>query len=167
MANIGLRAMMLDATYPFGAQVPKALRLPFQPFSNARPHWVGIDQARTLSAMSTIASAAPIPELRDLIAVLLRLDSKAEWRALIDQRGEDYHRWRLESPPVRGINRSSMWQTAPGVRTFTPSLEYVDGAHIVQDVVDTTGAAIPVLVAHMAAFREQWRACLQPLSGGA
>jgi hypothetical protein len=163
MANLTLRTLMLHKEYPFDVKVKTALRAPVPPFSDDRRHWIGYYDHPVLTAL---AESSPHEQLRNLVTVLVALVSGPQWAALDDQRGQDHHRWRTESPYVRSTPRRSMWKSSAGTRQFEPPPPFATSPTMVDSIVGTSKDAISVLTPAMREFRVAWLECVEPLSGG-
>jgi len=81
-----------------------------------------------------------------------------EWSDLDRQRGEDFHRWRYESPYVTGINKSSRWVDDPEKHTrtlgFGGAPEYTEATDVVDEVCRIAHAALVGLEHPLRGVRE-------------
>jgi len=151
MLNIGFRVVMIHSGYPWGTACSKRLLQPFQPFSNRREDWVGLSELKAFGEITRASRAVP---LRRLHGALSRLAADDVWAAVDEQRGEDHHRWRYESPHVDGLNKRSPWMTQPGAVSFDgPTAAYVDADRIVEEVCEVAHNGLIRLTRAMREFR--------------
>lgn len=164
-ANIVLRALVLDAGYPF-SWTRKRPRVP-PVFSGDKDDWPPLSEIDT---MTQIAQASPHPGLQQLSATLRDLWSSKEWRALDHLRARDFHQARRESPIVARSPRATAWEEQPGQRTLslgpdsTPTLEQATAE--IDDLLATVRGAVDLLPAFMERFLEDWQQAADTLGHG-
>jgi hypothetical protein len=169
LANLFLRALMLDSSYPFGAVCPKRFGIRFPVLSDERACWIALSE---LPSLELVVEAAPHESLRRLFAPVLELLQRAEWRQLDERRAADFHRWRDETPLVAGAERSPLWRHDPIKRTRTLEIvaiktpEPAAAASVVNDIISISRSALDLMEPTMRRFRETWMEVMSDLSGG-
>jgi hypothetical protein len=168
LANWCARALMLARAYPWDwVGDPKALRQTFDVFSELPAHWIFATQG---VAVTVIAGRAEDEGVRALGVGLEQFVKSEPWTSLYGQRGEDFHRWRYESPYVVGIDKSSAWIDDAERRVRTLPFgggQYTEAAEIVDDVCQMAHAAIVRLGSAMTTVRDGFTDALPFLSEGA
>jgi hypothetical protein len=167
LANIVVRALMLDEAYPWSAVVPNMLRTPFLPFSDRKEHWVGMS---AISHLTNVASAAAFPSVSTMAAIVRQLSLDVRWRRLEDQRGRDFHRAREESPVVARSPRSSAWSVDSGGTTLglgPPAMpDPAIAEHAINEIAAISAAGLAALADQLQPFRLAWMTAIGEVSGG-
>jgi hypothetical protein len=169
LTNWCARAAMLSPDYPWGwGGSPNCLRQRFSVFSENIEQWL---MAKKGTAVADILSRARDPGLAQVADALTVFLDSSEWKELSSQRGEDFHRWRYESPYVTAIAKASRWIDDPTRRTRTLPIgtapEYTVATAIVDDVCRMSHAAAMTLSKALTGVRLGFAKGVPFLSGGA
>jgi hypothetical protein len=169
LANLLVRALMLDSTYPFGVDCPNKLRRPFPVYSDNPAAWISLSE---LHSLEQLFEAAPHESLRSLYVTVIELRNQPEWRALEERRAVDFHRWRDETPLVAGAERATLWRHDPIGRTRTLELRAsttpgpATAVSAVNEIVSVSRHALDLLESPMHRWRQTWMDAMSHLSGG-
>lgn len=165
MLNMGFRIAMIHPDYPWGVAVkPRSARTPFPPFSENRRDWVDLGAT---AAFRDVVSASKHRALIRLHGAIDRMVRDPAWVAVDDQRGEDHHRWRFESPYVAGLNRRSAWVEGDGFVSISgPEHDYTDANNIVNEVCTTAHCGLLRLKRAMHEFHDAFQASVPIVSQG-
>ncbi len=157
-ANVGLKALALDPVLK--AELIKRFeggRAPtFEPFSTERFDWVSMNRetCKTLKAVAQSSSEA------DVIAVIepvVEFGLGAAWRELDERRGEDFHRWRMQTHGVEGVPQRTPWSSDGKTRTLgIGHIAYRDAEGLADEVARIGQAAMLDLGRSMETYRRRW-----------
>ena len=106
-------------------------------------------------------------------ALLREVHGSAEWTALEDQRGQDFHRWRVESSPMAGTDPGGgFWKPMLyagrqiGVMERIEPAPYTYGDGIEQRVIECARAALVRLSETMLRLATEITKSVEPLAQG-
>ncbi len=109
LANLIARALVLDPQLRAAAAKSKnpniaRMMTALTPFSDDRHAWISLDDGNTRT-LRKIAKCSSHSSVRSLADRLRELACGEPWRQLEQSRGEDFHRWRVESASLAGVDR--------------------------------------------------------------
>lgn len=159
LANVGLKALALDPglrselAESFGG----SSRSPtFEPFSTDRRDWVSMNR-ETCKILKAVAQSSDELDVVELVEPVVEFGSGAPWRELDERRGEDFHRWRMQTHGVAGVPRKTPWSSDGETRMLKIGHPIYDEAQGFADEVARVGqAAMLDLARAMEGFRKQW-----------
>jgi hypothetical protein len=155
LTNWCARAGMLATGYPWGWEgSPKRLRQRLPVFSENPRQWCRAEDGKVVGEILHRSGDAALQAAADALISFL---TSPEWIALTSQRGEDFHRWRYESPYVTAVSKSSRWVNDPGSRTRTIALglpAYTVASAIVDEVCRLSHAAALGMAKALSGVRE-------------
>ena len=167
MANLAVRTLALDESCraQLGQRFRRRGKVPtFDPFSTERAGWVSFN-GYSCNALRAVALATTQQEVIDLIEPVASLGTGETWRRLEERRGQDFHRWRPQTPGLGGGPAQTPWIREGKTRRLdlVGPAEEISG--IVDEVADLATAAMFALARTMADFRERWPAASKQLGG--
>lgn len=91
--------------------------------------------------------------------------------ALFELRGEQYHRWRTESPGVSGVSIgtpsiSSRLLAGEAVGFGGPPTPFLEGDAVVDEIVAVSRAALDCMGGHIDVLLSAWREAFEQLRQG-
>jgi hypothetical protein len=119
-----------------------------------------------IDELVAIANRCPHQSLRTMAAIVGDLRATDQWKRLDEQRGNDFHRAREESPVVSRGERRTAWV---GNRLNVGPPRDADPKRVQEDVVRIAGisrAALEALGRRLAPFREGFFQSMSDVSGG-
>lgn len=165
-ANVGLKALALDGQLK--AKLIEGLKIgstSFPPLSIDRRDWVSMNRP-TCEALGAVAESSEDSEVIKMIEPLVQFGLGAAWRDLDGRRGEDFHRWRLQTHGVEGVARKTPWSSDGKTRMLKIGRVTYDEAEGLADEVAGIGeAAMLDLAGAMSRFREHWFGASARLGG--
>ena len=157
--NLTLRTLMLSksAASVLTSAYPDARGFP--PFSERQQAWPSLGKTMADRAQQAAATSAGTAPTR-MSQVLEELLAAPQWKALVQRRSIDYHRWRPQGLPNGGVPRRSLWNTSvTGTRSLSGGggfYERVDHEALCR----TAGDALDVLGNAMEAWLKVWPVAL-------
>jgi hypothetical protein len=137
----------------------------FKPFSEQRNDWLSMNEG-TASKLKEIAESSRIAEISDLVTPVQRLGQDPRWKTLLDRRGEDFHRWRLQSHGVSGVPKTTLWDHEAGKRRLLiGGRRYVDAEGLAKKTAEIASGAMFALAEAMEELDRQWPHASGPLGG--
>lgn len=157
-ANVGLKALALDPTLKAelirsfrGNPAPK-----FEPFSTARSDWVSMNR-KTCKILKEVAELSEKADVVALINPVADFGLGATWHELNERRGEDFHRWRMQTHGVEGVPQKTPWSSDGKTRTLgIGRIAYGDAEGLADEVARIGREAMLDLARSMEAFRQRW-----------
>lgn len=118
LANVAVRALTLrvDLRTALGAAFQRGAADAFAPFSDQRKDWISLNDP-ACDKLERVAIASKSTTIAALIAPIVQYGRGPEWRSLIDRRGADFHRWRLQTHGIAGVAPESPWTHHPATAT--------------------------------------------------
>jgi len=164
LANVAVRALALKPKLR-DVLVAKFGSNGFEPFSQDRCDWVSLNP-KTCRKIRDVAQLSEKPEVTRLVEPIVDFASRKSWKELWDQRGEDFHRWRLQTHGIEGVPRGTPW-TRKGnswaLNIGHPSYEEAQG--LADRVAGLADAALLDIALAMETFLDRWPAASGPLGG--
>ncbi len=111
LANVAAYTLALDERIRGELTAAFGKRTIFKPFSSAKSDWISLN-ARNADRLRRVSQATRSTAIATLIIPIADLGESEQWRALLERRGEDFHRWRLQSHGVAGVPRQTPWHKA-------------------------------------------------------
>ncbi len=171
LANVAVRALTVRADLKARLAAlfqPKAAD-GFAPFSQKREDWISLNTP----ACKKLAAAAASSKSRDIIALVaavVNYGNSPEWRALVERRGEDFHRWRPQTHGLPGISQRSPWAyvpptaNSPGERVLQMGqLPYEDAHGLAGEVAQVATDGMFALAEGMVRFTNGLEAAMRAL----
>jgi hypothetical protein len=164
LANLVVRVLMSDRSYPWGLSELGKLRVAFPPKAKGQEHWIELARAGDLRRL---AIASNYPSIRRMAEALVALRLSEPWHKLEEQRAVDFHRWRDESPFVA----RAVYSEQPGARTLSvlgsPDPDSAQSRAFIEAVCSTSRSALGRLLPTLVEVREGWLLAMEELSAGA
>ncbi len=170
-ANVALRALTVRADLKARLAAsfqPKAADA-FAPFSQKRDDWISLNP-HACKKLAAVAAASKSTDIAELIAAVVGYGRSSEWRALVERRGEDFHRWRPQTHGLPGISQRSPWTyvpataTAPGERILhMGQLPYEDAEGLAEEVAKVATDGMFSLADGMVRFTNALEAAMRAL----
>lgn len=159
VANVAVKALALDQ----GLRDQLSQRLErdgqspgLKPFSTDRRDWVSMN-AQTSKVLTAVAESSNVPEVVTLVQPVVDFARSDAWRDLQERRGEDFHRWRMQSHGVDGVPRTTPWSSDGKTRTLKIGrVKHEEADGLAEDIALIADLAMLELATAMAAFRMQW-----------
>ena len=167
LANLAVRALSLDqdCRAELGRRLGRHGTLTFDPFSMDRADWISLNRTGC-RAIRAAASSTGHQEVIDLVDPVVAFGTGSSWRDLEERRGQDFHRWRPQTPGIGAGPRQSPWVHEGRTRRldfFGPAEEPIE-ALAAEGGSLATAAMMDVSTA-MAAFAQRWPAASRHLGG--
>lgn len=174
LANVAVRALTLDHTltaalvqaFARGSSIPT-----FAPFSEQPADWISLNPT-SCRHLNKVAQGSGSQNIVALIKPVAELGFGAPWKALVERRGTDFHRWRPQTHGLQGIPHSTPWRHTPatpgtpGERVLAMGQpRYEDARGLAQDVADLASEAMFALSDAMDCFLTAWTGASQELGG--
>jgi len=157
-ANVAVREIALDSKRR-KALVEKlsiSSKQTFAPFSNERWDYVSMN-CKTCTAIEEVASEMGGSYLEEVIEPVVEFGMGKAWAKLDERRGEDFHRWRLQSDGIAGVPRRTPWSVKNGVGTLgIGSQSYDDARGLADEVSHVATEAMLELARAMEKFMNLW-----------
>jgi hypothetical protein len=168
LANVAVRALALDQG--LRADLSKRLRRgsvspALRPFSQDRRDWVSLNPT-TCNTIRAVAQSSGVEDVMALIEAVTDFGAGESWRDLSERRGEDFHRWRLQTHGIQGVPRASPWTRSGQTRELSlahPTYDEAEG--LAEDTARTATVAMVDLALAMEAFKERWTVASGHLGG--
>lgn len=157
-ANVGLKALALDPALK--AELIKGFeggRVPtFEPFSAERFDWVSMNR-ETCKMLKAVTQSSSEGDVIALIEPVVEFGLGAAWRELDERRGEDFHRWRMQTHGIVGVPQRTPWSSDGKTRILGIGRVTYDDAKGLADEVSRIGkAAMLDLGRSMEIYRRRW-----------
>lgn len=174
LANVAVRALTLDhklsaalvQAFARGSSIPT-----FAPFSERPADWISLNPT-SCRHLKKVAQGSGSQNIVALIEPVAELSFGAPWKALVDRRGTDFHRWRPQTHGLQGVPHSTPWRhtpsttEAPGERVLGMGQpRYEDARGLAHDVADIATDAMFALSDAMNRFLTAWTRASQELGG--
>ena len=107
LANVVVRALAIDPAIRDAIGAQKVLAKwggAHRPFSDKRDAWLSFNHY-VAKALGAVVASSPHKSTRGLAAVLSTLAAGLQWVGLEENRGQDFHRWRVESSVMAGLDQ--------------------------------------------------------------
>lgn len=158
LANVAARALCLNPA--LRCKLAGALKRkgpqPYIPFSDDTADWVSMN-AKICGALQATAASASAHEVAALIEPVVALGTGSSWKALIQRRGEDFHRWRPQTHGIEGVPRSTPWKHEGNVRRLgLGPLTYEDAVGRADETASIATTATLDLARAMECFLKRW-----------
>jgi len=163
LANLVVRVLMSDRSYPWGVSDLRNLGVAFPPKAKAKKYWIELARADDLQRLATASS---YPSIRRMADALTALRLSEPWQKLEEQRAVDFHRWRDESPYVA----KAVYREESGARTLSvlgsPDPDSPTSRAFIKAVCSTSRRALDRLLPTLVEVREGWLLAMEELSAG-
>jgi hypothetical protein len=164
LANLVVRVLMSDRSYPWGLSSLGKLHVAFPTKAKEKKHWIELARADDLQRLAIVSS---YPSVRRMADALVALRPSEPWQKLEEQRAVDFHRWRAESPFVA----KAIYSEDPGTRTLSvlgsPDPDGPQSRRFIEAMCSTSRSALDRLLPTLVEVREAWLLAMEELSGGA
>ena len=169
LANVAVRALALNEDLRAELVKKKLARRDsspaFDPFSQNRDDWVSLN-TKTSRKLRAVAQSSQVQDVIRLVTPVADFGDGQSWRALLDRRGEDFHRWRPQTHGMEGVARTSPWTRQGGTRVMNLGHPTYDEARgLAEQTAHLAGKAMHDLALSMDAFMEGWPAASGHLGG--
>ena len=174
LINLGFRAFALRQDWKAAVSQSKYAVVVETPFSDKRKAWISLNQnsAKALSSLCASVGHDSAAKMGDAIDSLA---TSPEWKAVEEQRGQDFHRWRLESSVLAGVDASSSgardlhdeFGEVIGKAAGAGTRQYTAGDGIDEKVAKLASQGLRRLTEALDLFADGFLACAEPLSVGA
>jgi hypothetical protein len=170
--NLGFRAFALRAEWR-NKTTTKNLAIVAAPFSTSPENWASLTEGKA-EGFRELCANVDHPSAVKMACALKSLEASTEWRAVVEQRGRDFHRGRLESAVLAGVDVGSsgfenMLNTdgkVIGTRKKMGTSKYIAADHLEEQVTQIAHDALRRLVEALESFADGFLACIEPLSSG-
>jgi hypothetical protein len=168
LANVAVRALALDPKMRtelvkrFGSNNASPT---FAAFSKEPVDWVSMNPT-TGRKLRAVARSSGAPEVAQLIEPARSVGAGQRWRDLVGRRGEDFHRWRLQTHGIEGVPRTSPWTTDGVTQTLQlghPA--YKDAQDRAEQTAHLATKSMLDVAQAMQAFMEAWPTVSEHLGG--
>ena len=169
VANMTIRTLALGKQFPATPILKKAglKEDVFVPFSKDRRAWASLNEP-TVNGICAEAATTGIGEVVEFADACASLWKDPAINNLFELRGEQYHRWRTESPGVTGLSLTipsiiSRLMAGQVVGFGGPPAPFPDGDKVVDEVVTASTKALECLGAHLGALLDGWRSAFEAI----
>lgn len=153
LTNVTGRSVALD--HNLHELLQKQCKTSFPPLSDKREDWLSANRGMA-KKLRCVARTSGIAEIRTVADPIAEMTGSNAWDDLIDGRGADFHRWRVQTAGIAGAAKRSPWQHREGVRTmelaFGQVLSADNEARLAAETMAMAIAARAQLVAGIEAF---------------
>lgn len=168
LANVLLRALTLRPDLKAGLikRFPsETVQAAFDPFSSNPADWISMNKSNG----KKLSKVAELSNSHEIIALAHSVSDYAHdeaWEALLQRRGEDFHRWRPQSHGIQGVARKSPWQHDGATRSLGIGQPiYDEGSGLAEKVAQVADNGMLRLAAAMKTFLVAWPAASSALGG--
>jgi len=164
LANLVVRVLMSDPSYPWGITGLGKLAEAFPAKARGREHWIELARAGDLRRVAAACGHEAIERMADALVELRQSDP---WVKLEEQRAVDFHRWRDESPYVA----RAVYSETRGTRTLSglgaPNPDSTETREFIEAICGVSRNALDRLLLALVEIRESWLLAMEELSKGA
>jgi hypothetical protein len=161
LTNVTGRSIALDHTLHELLQTQ--CKTSFPPLSDKREDWLSANRSMARK-LQRVARTSGIPEIRTVADPVVGMTESEAWYDLIDGRGADFHRWRVQTAGICGAAKQSPWRHGEGFRTielaFGQVLSAENEARLAAETMAMAMAARAQLVTAIEAFMPMFQAAV-------
>lgn len=174
LANLVARIVALRSDWRESLANDRVLGPVFaNPLADARPSWLSLT-GRAAHQLAGLSDGSGHRSVGKLTAALVNLVDSPEWRNLDAQRGADFHRWRLESSVMLGVDERSGFVTElhdpngnPIGRAFGgEATEYSAASDLEARISTISSLALRKIIVTTADVADAWSDAVEPASFG-
>ncbi len=156
LANVAVRALALHPNLRSALSNKFRGSPTFEPFSNKQSDWVSLNP-ETCRKIRAVARSSDAEEVIQLVEPVAAFGAGKRWQALVEKRGEDFHRWRLQTHGIEGVPQTSPWRREGRSRTMDLGHPvYEEARGLADHVAGLATEAMLDLTLSMEAFMERW-----------
>jgi hypothetical protein len=167
LANLAVRVLALDESCraELGRKLGRGKTLTFAPFSTDRADWISLNRT-ACKAIRAAARSTGHRAVIDLVEPIAEFGTGTSWRDLEERRGQDFHRWRPQTPGLGGGPRQSPWVHDGETRRLDFHGTVDDEVEaLAEKVAELATAAMMDVSAAMTEFGQRWPAASGQLGG--
>lgn len=157
-ANVAVREIALDPKrrQALAKRLKGSSKRTFAPFSNEKRDYVSMN-SDACTVFGEVASEMGGSYLKGVIEPVVEFGKGEAWAKLDERRGEDFHRWRLQTDGIAGVSRQTPWSVENGVGTLgIGSQSYDDARGLADEVSHVATEAMLELARAMEKFMNLW-----------
>jgi hypothetical protein len=153
LVNVVARTISLDRR--LHESLRSTVKTSCPPMSDNRGNWLSANRG-VARKLQKVACSSEILEIRPIADPIVALTTSGEWADLIEGRGADFHRWRVQTAGIQGAAKRSPWQHREGARSmelwFGQVLGSQNEARLAAEMMRMGTAARGQLIAAIEAF---------------
>lgn len=106
----------------------REVKTDFPPYSDNRKDWI---QVSRIHGVQSVAKLCAHRDMASVVTPIVDLADSAEWMALEDSRGQDFHRWRPQTAGLRGAAVGAFGAVlSGGTKSYSLSGGYLLGSDV-------------------------------------